>query len=216
MRPVDGVTLDEAARILGCSVRTLVRHIDAGRLPAGPKNQRRRVSRADAETLALQLRSSRAAFDPDTSYWIGASAAARILGVNVTRLNQLVANGRIPNETHADAGASTGASSCSPSPTHARHGGIRGSPRSPGRARVGGVRWFIASMAAVTVFACDVPCAGCRLLRWAWRVHERVGLRTRGNSESCDTLGAAVSLAAAVLVFVLIAWGRKYLRASRH
>ncbi len=59
MRPVDGVTLDEAAHICGCSRRTLVRHIDAGRLPAAECHVKRRVSRADAEALALQLRSSR-------------------------------------------------------------------------------------------------------------------------------------------------------------
>ena len=39
MSPVDGVTLDEAAHIVGCSRRTLVRHLEAGRLPAGPANQ---------------------------------------------------------------------------------------------------------------------------------------------------------------------------------
>ncbi|MBA2697173.1 MAG: helix-turn-helix domain-containing protein [Nocardioidaceae bacterium] len=88
MRPVDGVTLDEAAHICGCSRRTLVRHIDAGRLPAGPKHERRRVSRAYAEALALQLPSSRLAFDPESSYWVGASQAAILLGVNVSRLNQ--------------------------------------------------------------------------------------------------------------------------------
>ncbi len=76
------MTLDEAALIVGCSRRTLIRHIEAKRLPVGPKHQRRRVSRADAESLALQLPSCRLAFDPDTSYWIGASAAAGILGVN--------------------------------------------------------------------------------------------------------------------------------------
>ncbi len=93
MRPVDGVTLDDAAWIVGCSRRTLVRHIDAGRLPAGPKHERRRVSRADAEALALRLPSSRLAFDAETSYWIGATQAASLLGVNVSRLNQLVAAG---------------------------------------------------------------------------------------------------------------------------
>jgi excisionase family DNA binding protein len=102
MRPVDGITLDEAAHICGCSRRTLVRHIDAGRLPAGPKHERRRVSRADAEALALQLPSSRLPFDPDTSYWVTAKGAAAILGVNASRLNQLVAAGRVPFEIHAD------------------------------------------------------------------------------------------------------------------
>ncbi len=102
MRPVDGITLDEAAHICGCSRRTLVRHIDAGRLPAAERHVKRRVSRADAESLALQLPSSRLPFDPETSYWIGATQAASLLGVNVSRLNQLVAAGRVPFEVHAD------------------------------------------------------------------------------------------------------------------
>ena len=102
MRPVDGVTLDEAAHIVGCSRRTLVRHIETGRLPAAERHVKRRVSRADAEALALQLPSSRLAFDPDTAYWVGATQAARLLGVNVSRLNQLVAAGRVPFEVHAD------------------------------------------------------------------------------------------------------------------
>ena len=102
MRPVDGVTLAEAAHIVGCSTRTLVRHIDAGRLPAAERHLKRRVSRADAEALALQLPSSRLAFDPETSYWIGATQAAILLSVNVSRLNQLVAAGRVPFEVHAD------------------------------------------------------------------------------------------------------------------
>jgi len=96
------VTLGVAARIVGCSTRTLVRHIDAGRLSAAPPHTKRRVSSADAEALALRLPSSRLAFDPDTSYWLGATAAAAILGVNVARLNQLVASGRVPFEVHAD------------------------------------------------------------------------------------------------------------------
>jgi len=103
MTPADGITLDEAAHILGCSRRTVVRHIDSGRLPAaGSKYQRRRVSRADAEQLALRLPSSRSHFDLETSYWVTATAAAAIVGVNVSRLNQLVAAGRLPYETHAD------------------------------------------------------------------------------------------------------------------
>lgn len=102
LRPVDGITLDEAAWIVGCSRRTLVRHIDAGRLPAADQHVKRRVSRADAETLALQLRSSLVPFHSEASYWVGATAAARILGVNVSRLNQLVAAGRVPFELHAD------------------------------------------------------------------------------------------------------------------
>ncbi len=60
------------------------------------------MSRADAEAFALRLRSSRVPLDRDTSYWVGATQAARILGVNVARLNQLVAKGFVPFEVHAD------------------------------------------------------------------------------------------------------------------
>ncbi len=102
MRPVDGITLDEAAHVAGCSRSTLLRHIAAGRLPAADKHVKRRVSRADAEALALQLRSARVPFDPETSYWVGATGAAKVLGVGVARLNQLVAAGRVPYEVHAD------------------------------------------------------------------------------------------------------------------
>ncbi len=101
MRPVDGVTLHEAAHICGCAVNT-VRRIEAGRLPAGPRHERRRVSRADAEALALRLTSSLLAFDPSSSHWVTAKGAAAILGVGVTRLNQLVAAGYVPFERHVD------------------------------------------------------------------------------------------------------------------
>lgn len=74
----------EAAHIVGCSTRTVVRHIEAGRLPAADKHAKRRVSRADAEEPALRLPSSTVAFDADTSYWLGATGAAAILGVNRT------------------------------------------------------------------------------------------------------------------------------------
>lgn len=101
MGPSDGITLDEAAHIVGCSRRTLVRHILAGRLPASGKHERRRVYRAETEALALQLPSSKMQFDADTSYWVSAKGAAAILGVNVSRLNQLVAAARVPFEVHA-------------------------------------------------------------------------------------------------------------------
>ncbi len=56
MTPVDGVTLDEAAHIVGCSRRTLVRHIEAGRLPAAERHVKLRVSRADTEALLSAVR----------------------------------------------------------------------------------------------------------------------------------------------------------------
>lgn len=102
MEPIDGVTLNEAAHIVGCSRRALIRHIEAGRLPAGQRYAQRRVSRADAEALALRLASTRLTFDTENAYWIGATGAAHILGVNISRLNQLVSKGFLPFEVHAD------------------------------------------------------------------------------------------------------------------
>ena len=102
MSPVDGVTLDEAAHIVGCSRRTLIRHIEAGRLPAGPANQPRRVSRARCR---------------DVGAWVAVVACRVRRGVvvlgrrhdsrgtgwgRVARLNQLVAAERIPFEVHTD------------------------------------------------------------------------------------------------------------------
>jgi hypothetical protein len=78
------------------------------------------------------------------------------------------------------------------------------------------MRWFIVSMAAVTVLVVTFPVLAAGSSDGPGECKSAVGLRTLGNSESCDTLGAAVSLPAAVLVFVLIAWGWKYLRVGRH
>ncbi len=52
--------------------------------------------------LALQTRSWRVAFDEESSYWVGATTAAELLGVRVARLNQLLAAERIPFEVHTD------------------------------------------------------------------------------------------------------------------
>ncbi len=52
--------------------------------------------------LALGSRSSRVGFDEVSSYWVGATTAAELLGVGVARLNQLVAAERVPFEIHTD------------------------------------------------------------------------------------------------------------------
>ncbi len=101
MRPVHGIPLAEAAHIVGCSVRTLVRYIEAGRLPAGPARQRRRVSRVDAETLAFTVRSSLARVPGEMSYWVGVREAAEVLGVSLQRVWQLASMGFVPAERHA-------------------------------------------------------------------------------------------------------------------
>jgi hypothetical protein len=60
------------------------------------------LSRADVKALALQTYRYRRHAADDGSYWVTAHRAAGILGVNVTRLNELVAKGYIPFEVHAD------------------------------------------------------------------------------------------------------------------
>ena len=74
------------------------------------------------------------------------------------------------------------------------------------------MRWFVASIAGVAVLLLTFPVLAAGSSDGPGQCTSAVGLRTLGNSESCDTLGVAVSLPAAVLVFVLVAWGWKYLR----
>lgn len=78
------------------------------------------------------------------------------------------------------------------------------------------MRWFVASFAAGAVLLLTFPVLAAGSSDGPGECTSVTGLRTLGNSESCDTLGAAVSLPAAVLVFVLIAWGWKYFRIGRH
>ena len=78
------------------------------------------------------------------------------------------------------------------------------------------MRWFVASIAAGAVLLLTFPVLAAGSSDGPGECKSAVGFRTLGNSESCDTLGAAVSLPVAVLVFVLIAWGWKYLRIDRH
>lgn len=51
----DAVTLQEAARILGCSVTTVRRQIASGRLIAPQRYRHRQLSRTDVEDLALEV-----------------------------------------------------------------------------------------------------------------------------------------------------------------
>lgn len=77
------------------------------------------------------------------------------------------------------------------------------------------MRWFVASIAAVVVLLLTFPVLASGSSDGPGECISAVGLRTLGNSESCDTFGAVVSLPAAVLVFVLVAWGWKLLRTRR-
>lgn len=99
---MDPVTLRQAAHILGCTPATVRRHVLAGRLPTGEPQRHRTLSRADVEALALQVYDHRRHRDDPDSYWVTGQRAADILGVNIARLNQLVAKGFLPFEVHAD------------------------------------------------------------------------------------------------------------------
>jgi hypothetical protein len=77
------------------------------------------------------------------------------------------------------------------------------------------MRWFWASIGAVAVLLLTFPVLASGSSGGPGECTSAVGVRTLGNSESCDTWGVALSLPVAVLVFVLIAWGWKHLRNSR-
>lgn len=101
-RPIDPVTLDEAALILGCSRSGVRRLIASGRLPSTDRYRHRQLARADVEALALRIYRWRQHLNDVDPYWLTGQRAAVVLGVNVTRLNQLVARGFVSFEVHAD------------------------------------------------------------------------------------------------------------------
>ena len=94
--PGDAVTWQEAARILDRSMTTVARLVAAGELVKGPRWQHRQLSRRDVERLSLARWSG---VTGDDSYWVTVRQAAAILGVNRSRVGQLVEAERIPFET---------------------------------------------------------------------------------------------------------------------
>jgi excisionase family DNA binding protein len=102
-RPVDAVTLAEAAEILGTSVSSVRRHVLAGRLRAGRRRYKHRsLSRADVEALAASVYDWRGhAHHPD-SYWLTGQRAADLYGVNRARLSELSRADRLPYVVHRD------------------------------------------------------------------------------------------------------------------
>jgi hypothetical protein len=100
-RPVDAVTLDEAGRILGHHAVTAQRMMTA----AGylrPRYRHYQLSRPAVEALATKVYRWREHLDDVDPHWITGQRAAALLGVNVTRLNQLAVRGFLPFETTAD------------------------------------------------------------------------------------------------------------------
>ena len=76
------------------------------------------------------------------------------------------------------------------------------------------MRWFVASIAAVVVLLLTFPVLAAGSSDGPGQCTTAIGIRTLGNSETCDTWGVLVSLPAAIVVFVLIAWGWKRLGAD--
>lgn len=98
----DPVTLDEAAHILGCSKSAARRRILAAGISSAGRYQHRSLSREAVEGLALTIYRWRDHIHEPESYWITGQRAADVLGVNVSRLNALVAKDRLPYVEHND------------------------------------------------------------------------------------------------------------------
>jgi hypothetical protein len=74
------------------------------------------------------------------------------------------------------------------------------------------MRWFVAAIGAVAILLLTFPVLAAGSSDGPGECTTAVGIRTLGNSETCDTWGVVVALPAAVVVFVLIAWGWQRLR----
>lgn len=73
------------------------------------------------------------------------------------------------------------------------------------------MRWLVAAIGAGVVLPLTFPVLAAASSDGPGACTSALGLRTLGDSESCDTWGMVVSVPAALLVFVLIAWCGKRL-----
>jgi len=104
VRPGDPIVLTEAADILGCSVDTVRRHVEARRLHEGRSLEHSVISRSEVETLAGVggLYPWRQHLHDPSSYWVTGAGAAGVLGITTGRLNQLADAQRLPFVRHED------------------------------------------------------------------------------------------------------------------
>ncbi len=103
MRPVDAVTLSQAARILGTSKSSARRLVHAGRLRShGGRHEHRMLSQADVEAPACELYHWRAHTHDPESYWVTGEAAAELMGVSGARMRKMAAEDRLPCVVHVD------------------------------------------------------------------------------------------------------------------
>ncbi len=104
MRPADPIVVKEAADILGCSLDTVRRHVDAHRLHESGHAEHQLISRGEVETLAGVggLYPWRQHLHDSSSYWVTGARAARVLGITTGRLNQLAGSQKVPFVRHED------------------------------------------------------------------------------------------------------------------
>jgi hypothetical protein len=100
--PLDRISASEAAAILGCSVDTVRRHVEADRLHDVPFDAGQAMSRAEVEAMAAELYPWRRHVRNMRSYWVTGAQAADILGITIGRLDQLSDSHQIPFVRHED------------------------------------------------------------------------------------------------------------------
>ena len=87
-----GLSVAQAAEVLGVHPGTVAKMVSQGRLTKACKHQRQGLDLRDVEELALE-RWRR----PGHPYWVTTREAAEILGVSATRVRQLVRRDLLPS-----------------------------------------------------------------------------------------------------------------------
>ncbi len=100
--PLDRISAIEAAEILGCTVATVQRHIAADRLHDETLDSGEAISRAEVEAMAAELYPWRRHVHDPKSYWVTGAQAADVLGISISRLDQLSDAHQIPFVRHED------------------------------------------------------------------------------------------------------------------
>lgn len=102
--PVDAVTYDEAAHILGMTVADAVAILRSTRLLGRVPAAHSILERAEVELLATETFHWKTAAESgdEATYWVTGQRAADLLGVNRARLGQLADAGRLPFVRHQD------------------------------------------------------------------------------------------------------------------
>ena len=87
-----GLSVAQAAEVLGLHPGTVAKMVSQGRLTKACKHQRQGLNLRDVEELALEKWRC-----PGHPYWLTTRDPAEILGVSATRVRQLVRRDRLPS-----------------------------------------------------------------------------------------------------------------------